>query len=164
MSFQLRKQALIRDFSDLHDPEDRFTYIIERGRGLERLPVEFCQQCYRVRGCLSQLWLVPSFLQGICNFRVDSDAEIPRGIAAILVSLVDGLSPEEIIAADFEFIKTLGIAGILSPNRRNALSHIITSLKLFASNCELEVNRSDHRRTGTTESYTSGTYIQPGPL
>ena len=145
--FEERKQLLIDEFSGLFDLQDKYTYIIEMGQAEKRLEKHFCQDCYRVKGCMSQLWLVPSYNNGLCHFDVDADAEIPRGIAVILVTLVNDLTPEEILEGEYQFLKEIGIGSILSPNRRNALAHILGSIQAFATSClEEESPRYEDQR------------------
>jgi cysteine desulfuration protein SufE len=84
---------------------------------------------------MSQLWVVPAFNGGLCSFRSESDSAIVKGIAELLCNFYSDATPEEIIAADAEFLGEVGITQHLSPNRRNGLSRIVESIKRFAQSC-----------------------------
>ena len=135
-SFSNRKNELIEEFEDLDDPQDRLIYLVDRGKSHPTLPEELKVDKYRVPGCLSRVWVCPSVEKGACKFRIDSDAQIPKGIAAILAELASGLTPSEIRDADFSFLNELGLTEHLTPNRRNALSRIVSIVLSYAEICQ----------------------------
>lgn len=125
-------ENMIEDLGSISDPQDKFVYIVERAKSAPDFPEEAKIDQFRVPGCLSHMWIYPRSEGNICYYQVESDAQIPKGIAVLITELFDGQAASDIIATDVEFIKDLGIAHLLSPNRRNALSHIISYVKAYA--------------------------------
>lgn len=124
---------LIDNFEFLDGWEDKYRYIIELG---EKLPVpaaEFHTEEWKVRGCQSQVWLVPHREDGRLRFEGDSDAMIVKGLIAIVLMIYNDKSPEEIksIAVDDIFAK-LGLTEHLSPSRRNGLSSMTEKIRYYA--------------------------------
>lgn len=133
MSFEEKKKQLIDDFNSLIDPEDRFTYIIERAKAEKEISPEYKFESFKVKGCLSQLWIAPKVNEsGNCSFLCDGDALIPKGIALIILDLFQDEKKEVVISADLSFLDNLGLKEQLTPNRRNALSKIEEYVKNFA--------------------------------
>jgi cysteine desulfuration protein SufE len=133
--FESKKQQLMDELGSLGEPQERLLFLVECGRDLPALAPEFQVDAFRVPGCLSKLWICPRLEDGMCYFSADSDAQIPKGIAAILTGLLSGLKPSELRAVDPGFIEDLGIAEYLTPNRRNSLSRIVKLMQSFADVC-----------------------------
>jgi len=87
---------------------------------------------FLIEGCQSKVWLHPEFHDGSISFTSDSDAIITRGIVALLVKVLSGRTPEEIIAADLYFIDKIGLRQNLSPTRSNGLLSMVRQMKLYA--------------------------------
>ena len=87
---------------------------------------------------MSQLWVVPAYQGGLCNFRSESDSAIVKGIASLLCDFYSDAKPEEIVKTDADFLGDVGITQHLSPNRRNGLSRIVESIQRFAQSCLAE--------------------------
>ena len=89
---------------------------------------------YLVKGCVSSLWLVPSYdaATGVCNFKSDADSIITRGIASLVCELYSGLSPKEVLELDPAIFDELKIGTQLSPNRRNGLGQLCAKIAEFA--------------------------------
>jgi cysteine desulfuration protein SufE len=133
LNFNQKKDNLIAELKALSDPEDRFTFIVERAQCQENIPEELKLDSFKVKGCMSQLWIVPSVDQlGICKFQADGDALIPKGITLLILDLFQNEKPKTIIDADLSFLDQLGLKEQLTPNRRNALSKIEDYVKDFA--------------------------------
>ncbi|SER20466.1 Cysteine desulfuration protein SufE [Faunimonas pinastri] len=124
-------ESLIDDFSLLDDWEDRYRYVIELGKALPPLPEEDRTERNKVRGCASQVWLVPdSEADGTLRFRGDSDAHIVRGLVAILLDLYSNRSPREILDLDAEKIfGELGLREHLTSQRANGLSSMVERIR-----------------------------------
>ena len=133
-----RSRELRSELGEIDDLDDRYTYIIERGREHGDLSEEFQTESFRVKGCMSKLWLVPEYSGERCKFRVDSDAAIVKGIAAILAELFSDATPQEILRFDAAFLHEIGLSQYLSPNRRNSLSILFNRFTGFAENCQAE--------------------------
>lgn len=127
-----RKDELSEEFGFFESPEERFEYIISKTKNKEGLAEEFKSEKYLVRGCVSNLWLVPSFEEGKCAFKTDADSIITKGIASLVSEMYSGLSPQEILDFDCAFLSEIGIEQYLSPNRRNGLSKLCEKITDFA--------------------------------
>lgn len=125
---------LVDNFEFLDGWEDKYRYIIELGEKLPPLAAEFHTDEWKVRGCQSQVWLVPHMADGIISFEGDSDAMIVKGLIAVVLMIYNHKSPEEIksIAVDDIFAK-LGLAEHLSPSRRNGLISMTEKIRQYAS-------------------------------
>ncbi|GHC08446.1 SufE family protein [Cerasicoccus arenae] len=141
MTLTEKKDALVEDLSIIEDPQERFAYIIENARSQPALTAEFKVEAFRIKGCQSQLWLVPRLENGLCYFETDSDAVITKGIAGLLTQLYSGFPPEEIIETPPNFLAEVGITQHLTPNRRNGLSNVWNTIKSFAEHCLNQVQR-----------------------
>ena len=135
MTLAEKKQELVEELSIIEDQQERFQYIIDLARTLEPLPKEYQIDTFLIKGCLSQLWLVPSYADGRCHFKVDSDAIITKGVARLLTDLYSGSKPDEIVENEPTFLAELGIDQHLSPNRRNGLSNVWKTIKAYAELC-----------------------------
>ena len=135
---QAAAEELIEDFSFLDDWEDRFRYVIDLGKELEPMDDGLKTEETKVRGCTSQVWIVPSEsadAQGrkVLRFLADSDAHIVRGLIAILLRLYSGRTPHEILSLDIKgTIDRLGFAQHLSPNRANGLLSMVERIRGMA--------------------------------
>ena len=132
MTIQEQKQELIEEFEMFDDWMDRYNYIIEMGKELEGLSDEFKTKQYLISGCQSQVWLTAEYTNGVIKFKADSDAIITKGIAQLLLKVVDGRTPKEIVDEDFSFLDKIGLKEHLSPTRSNGLTSMIKQIKLFA--------------------------------
>lgn len=135
MTLAEKKQELIEELTIIEDPQERFAYIIDRARSLPPLPAEYQIETFRIEGCQSNLWLVPSFENGLCHFRVDSDAVITKGVAGLLTELYSDCPPEEILQHEPTFLAEVGVNQHLTPNRRNGLSNVWKTIKAYAELC-----------------------------
>ena len=123
MAIAAALEELEAEFELLGDWEERYRYVIELGPGLAPMPEAERVEANKVRGCASQVWLVTEpGVDGVLEFRGDSDAHIVRGLIAILLRLYSGRAPDEILAFDANAaFKRLGLSGALSAQRSNGL-------------------------------------------
>ncbi len=130
-------EALKENFELLDDWEDRYRYIIDLGRKLPSFPPELQTDANKVRGCMSQVWLVPGRAAHdptAFSFAAESDAHIVKGLVAILGILFSGQSPETIARIDPEVaFRALGLDQHLSPSRRNGLVAMVHKIKEYAA-------------------------------
>jgi len=128
---------LSETFTLLDDWEERYKFIIDLGRKLEPLDETEMVEANKVRGCMSQVWLVAAPLHGASgrlHFRADSDAHIVKGLIAILLILFNDKTPQEIAALDAEAeMARLGLDQHISPNRRNGVTAMIQRIKAEAA-------------------------------
>mgnify|MGYP001803519792 CR=1 FL=1 len=111
---------------------DKYQYIIEMGQSLEGIPQEDKTPDNIVKGCVSQVWLTADYDDGKIDFHADSDAVITKGLIAMLIRVISGHSPKEIVEADLAFIDEVGIRQHLSPNRSNGLTSMVKKMKMYA--------------------------------
>ena len=127
-------EELTENFSYLADWEDKYRYLIELGETLEDFPKEALTEANKVEGCQSQVWIVHYVQDDHHYFKATSDAHIVRGLEAVLLTFVNGLTSEEIQKLDIQSLfKKMGLEEHLSPSRRNgfvAMTNRILSLTL----------------------------------
>lgn len=125
---------LIENFELLDDWEDKYRYIIDLGAGLPPLEDRFRTEEWKVRGCQSQVWLVPEKKDGRLFFKGDSDAAIVKGIISVVLTIFSGKTPEEILQVDVvSLFGRLGLEEHLSPSRRNGLGAMTEKIRYYAS-------------------------------
>lgn len=127
---------IMRNFDVLADWEDRYRYIIELGRKLPPLEDGYKNEAHRVQGCVSNVWLITEVRDGdppVIEFRADSDAQIVKGLVAILLALYSGKTAREILTADIRgiFVK-LDLAKHLSINRANGFAALVKRIRELA--------------------------------
>lgn len=127
---------LAENFALFDDWEERYRYLIDLGRKLPAFPEAFKTESYKVRGCMSQVWMVPGHPTGEPGkfaFAADSDAVIVKGLIAVLGILFSGQTPEAIGKIDVdESFRTLGLDQHISPSRRNGLFSMVEKIKSYA--------------------------------
>lgn len=128
-------EELTENFELLEDWEDKYRYIIDLGEKLPPLDEKFKTEEWKVRGCTSQVWLVPEVKNGIISFKGDSDAAIVKGIVSIVLMIFSNKSAQAIkeIAVENIFAK-LGLEEHLSPSRRNGLVSMVEKIRFYADN------------------------------
>ncbi len=132
MTLEEVKKELIEEFELFDDWMDRYNFIIDMGKEGAGLSEEFKTKQYLISGCQSQVWLTASYQQGSIQFKADSDAIITKGIVQLLLRVVNGRNPQEIIDEDFSFLDQIGLKEHLSPTRSNGLTSMIKQIKLYA--------------------------------
>jgi len=132
MTIEKLKQEIIEEFSVYEDWMDKYGYLIELGNDLTVLnPKEKIDQNL-IKGCQSRVWLVAEMEDGKINFRGESDAVIVKGLVALLLRVVSGRTPNELIENDLHFIDDLGLKQHLSPTRSNGLLAMVKQIRLYA--------------------------------
>jgi cysteine desulfuration protein SufE len=135
MSLKEKQEALVEEITLIPDAYERLGYIVDCGKKAPGLTEDLRIDSFKIEGCMSQLWVVPAFKDGLCSFSSESDSAIVKGIAELLCNFYSDAKPQEIIATDAEFLGEVGITQHLSPNRRNGLSRIVESIQRFAKSC-----------------------------
>lgn len=129
-------EELIEDFEYLDDWEERYQEIIDLGKQIPPLPETYKTEAYKVRGCVSQVWLVPKVSDTsppVISFDADSDAHIVRGLVAILLMVYSGKTPQEILDADIQSIfDKLDLTSHLSPSRSNGFQAMVKKIRSIA--------------------------------
>jgi cysteine desulfuration protein SufE len=129
---------LVENFAQLGPWEERYRYLIELGRKLPPIADAERTEATKVRGCMSQVWLVSQVRSGPplqLEFRGDSDAHIVKGLIALLFKLYSGRTPEEILALDVQSVfERLGLESHITMNRRNGFYAMVERIRALAEN------------------------------
>ena len=126
------QDEVIEEFSDFDDWMDKYQLLIDLGSEQEPLPEEYKTDQNLIDGCQSRVWLQADYRDGILTFRAESDALIVKGIVALLVRVLSGHTPQEILDADLYFIDRIGLKEHLSPTRSNGLLAMLKQMKMYA--------------------------------
>ncbi|GAB4296678.1 MAG: SufE family protein [Roseovarius sp.] len=127
-------EEIVEDFELLEDWEDRYRYVIERGRAMPPLDEAFKVPATKVDGCVSQVWLLPRIENGNFAFDGDSDAMIVRGLIAVLRALYNGTPLDEVPKIDAEAeLARLSLQDHLSQQRSNGLRAMVERIRAVAA-------------------------------
>jgi cysteine desulfuration protein SufE len=132
MSVNEVQDRIIEDFSVFDDWMDKYNLLIDLGKDLPVIDPKYKVKDYLIEGCQSKVWLYPEFSGNKISFTADSDAIITRGIVALLIKVLSGRTPDEIISSELYFIDKIGLRQNLSPTRSNGLLSMIRQMKLYA--------------------------------
>ena len=132
MTIENLQQNLIQDFEFFEDWTQKYEYMIELSKGLDKMDQEMKSDKNIIKGCQSKVWLHADYSDGKIKFLADSEAIITRGIIAILLMVFNNKTPDEIINSDISFIGKIGLKEHLSPNRANGLYSMIKQIKFYA--------------------------------
>jgi cysteine desulfuration protein SufE len=148
---------IISEFSVFDDWMDKYNYLIELGKEVPVIDPRFKTRDFLIEGCQSKVWLYPEFNGEVINFTADSDAIITRGIVSLLIKVLSGRSPKEIIGADLYFIDKIGLRQNLSPTRSNGLLAMVKQMKLYAMAYEVRSRKPEPgRHESEVESRKAG--------
>lgn len=131
-TLQEAEQQIIDEFELFEDWMDKYNYIIELGKELPLIDDQYKTEQYLISGCQSQVWLHADFKDGKINFTADSDAIITKGIINLLIRVLSGCTPQEILDCSLDYIDKIGLKEHLSPTRSNGLVSMIKQIKLYA--------------------------------
>jgi cysteine desulfuration protein SufE len=132
MSIEEIQQEIIEEFSVYEDWMDKYSYLIELGNELDNLDPKEKNDQNLIKGCQSRVWLVAEVKNGKIYFKGQSDAVIVKGLVALLLRVVSGRTPKEIMDSDLHFIDDLGLKQHLSPTRSNGLLAMVKQIRLYA--------------------------------
>ena len=126
------QDEIIEEFRGFDDWMDKYQLLIDMGSGQEPLPEEYKTEQNLIDGCQSRVWLQADYREGRVVFRAESDALIVKGIVDLLVRVLSGHTPQEILDADLYFIDRIGLKEHLSPTRSNGLVAMLKQMKMYA--------------------------------
>lgn len=133
MSINEIQNDIIEEFSGLDDWMDRYAYIIDMGNTLPPFPETSKTSANLIEGCQSRVWITANRNEdGTITFQADSDALIVKGIIALLLRVLSGHKPIEILDSDLYFIDKIGLSEHLSPTRSNGLVAMVKQMRLYA--------------------------------
>jgi cysteine desulfuration protein SufE len=131
-SIQEVEDEIVEEFSLFDSWDDKYEYIIDLGKRLPELEEKHKKDDNRVKGCQSTVWLVADTSDGKIHFQADSDSVIVKGLISMLIRVLSGHTPEDIIAAELKFIQKIGMNTHLAQTRSNGLLAMVKQMKNFA--------------------------------
>ena len=132
MTINETQDQLIEDFELFDDWEEKYEYIIDMGKKLSVMPEEHKSEENIIKGCQSVVWLNASFKEGLVHFEADSQAMIVKGLVSMLLNVLSGHTPEEVLHADLYFIEKIGLTSHLAQTRANGLASMVKQMKTYA--------------------------------
>ena len=126
------QDEVIEEFSDFTDWMDKYQLLIDLGNDMEPLEEKYKTESNLINGCQSRVWIHADYNDGKLFFKAESDALIVKGLIALLLRVLGGHTPQEILDADLYFIDRIGLREHLSPTRSNGLLAMVKQIKAYA--------------------------------
>ena len=126
------QDEVIAEFSDFDDWMDKYQLLIDLGNEQTPLDEKYKSEQNLIDGCQSRVWLQADLIDGKVVFQAESDALIVKGIIALLIKVVSGHTPDEILNTDLYFIDKIGLTEHLSPTRSNGLLAMLKQIRMYA--------------------------------
>ena len=126
------QDEVISEFADFDDWMDKYALLIELGNSLAPLDDKYKTESNLIEGCQSRVWLQADYSDGLIHFQGESDAVIVKGIVSLLIKIISGHTPDEILNADLYFVDKIGLKEHLSPTRSNGLVAMLKQMRLYA--------------------------------
>jgi cysteine desulfuration protein SufE len=132
MTIKEIQEEIIEEFGFFEDWMEKYEHIIDLGKSLPLIQPELKTEEKLIKGCQSQVWLHSELKDGKVMYTADSDAIITKGLIALMVRVLSGHSPEEIVNSDLYFIDKINLKEHLSPTRSNGLLSMVKQMKMDA--------------------------------
>ncbi len=132
MTINELQDNVIEEFADFDDWMDKYALLIDLGNSLPPLEEKYKTESNLIEGCQSRVWLQADYADGKIQFKGESDAVIVKGIVSLLISILSGHTPQEILDADLYFIEKIGLKEHLSPTRSNGLVAMVKQMRMYA--------------------------------
>ena len=132
MTIKEIQESIVEEFSMFDDWMDRYAMLIEMGKDCPMIDAQYRNDNYLINGCQSRVWLHAKMEDGKVFFSADSDAVITKGIINLLIKVLSGQRPSDIVAADMSFLDEIGLKEHLSPTRSNGLLSMVKQMMLYA--------------------------------
>ena len=126
------QDEIIEEFAGFDDWMDKYQLLIDLGNDQEPLDEKYKVESNLIDGCQSRVWLQADYADGIITFTAESDALIVKGIVTLLIRVLSGHTPDEILNADLYFIEQIGLKEHLSPTRSNGLLAMVKQMRMYA--------------------------------
>ncbi|EAQ75005.1 MULTISPECIES: SufE family protein [unclassified Synechococcus] len=124
--------AIVERLRGTSDPKRRYEYVLWLAKKLAPLPDEFRQEVFKVKGCVSQVYVVGQLVDGKLHWQGDSDAQITKGLLALLIAGLEGLEPNQAAGLDPGFLAETGLQASLTPSRANGFLNILKMMQAQA--------------------------------
>lgn len=138
------QEEIIDEFSIFDDWLDKYDYLISLSDQLPAIAPEHRTEQYVIQGCQSRVWVDARLEGGRVYYSADSDAIITKGIISLLIRVLNGRTPQEILSTELYFIDAIGLAANLSPTRANGLVAMIKQMRLYALAFETKEKEQSH--------------------
>lgn len=138
------QEEIIDEFSIFDDWLDKYDYLISLSDQLPAIAPEHRTEQYVIQGCQSRVWVDARLEGGRVYYSADSDAIITKGIISLLIRVLNGRMPQEILSTELYFIDAIGLAANLSPTRANGLVAMIKQMRLYALAFEAKEKEQSH--------------------
>lgn len=132
MTINELQDEIIEEFSQFDDWMDKYALLIDLGNSLEVLDEKHKTPQNIIEGCQSRVWLNAEMNNGIITYQGESDAILVKGIVSLLISVMSGHTPDEILNTELYFIDKIGLKEHLSPTRSNGLVAMVKQMKMYA--------------------------------
>ena len=132
MTINETQDEIIEEFAGFDDWMDKYQLLIDMGNEQKPLDERCKTEQNLIDGCQSRVWLQADYADGQLNFAAESDALIVKGIVALLIRVLSGHTPQEILDADLYFIERIGLREHLSPTRSNGLAAMVKQMRMYA--------------------------------
>ena len=132
MTINELQDNVIEEFSVFDDWMDKYALLIELGNSLSPLDEQFKVESNLIEGCQSRVWLHAEYRDGKVLYQAESDAVIVKGIVSLLIKVLSGHTPREILDTHLYFIEQIGLTEHLSPTRSNGLLSMVEQMRLYA--------------------------------
>lgn len=126
------QNEIIEEFSEFDDWMDKYQMLIDMGNDQPPLDDKYKTESNLIDGCQSRVWMQADYADGVITFSAESDALIVKGIVSLLIRVLSGHSPKEIMDADLYFIDRIGLSDHLSPTRSNGLLAMVKQMRMYA--------------------------------
>lgn len=126
------QEEIIEEFAVFDDWLDKYDYLISLSDSLPAIAPEHRTDQYLIQGCQSRVWIDARYEGGKVWFTADSDAIITKGIIALLIRVLNGRTPQEVLDTDLYFIDAIGLSANLSPTRANGLAAMVKQMRMYA--------------------------------
>ena len=138
------QEEIIDEFSVFDDWLDKYDYLISLSDQLPAIAPEHRTEQYVIQGCQSRVWVDARLEGGRVYYSADSDAIITKGIISLLIRVLNGRTPQEILSTELYFVDAIGLAANLSPTRANGLVAMIKQMRLYALAFEAREKEQSH--------------------
>lgn len=132
MTINETQDEVIAEFSDFSDWMDKYQMLIDLGNEQTPLEEKYKNESNLIEGCQSRVWLQADMIDGKIVFKAESDALIVKGIVTLLIRVLSGHTPDEILSTDLYFIDKIGLKEHLSPTRSNGLLAMVKQMRMYA--------------------------------
>jgi cysteine desulfuration protein SufE len=126
------EKEIVEEFSLFDNWDDKYEYIIDLGKKLPPLEDQYKKEENKVRGCQSTVWLVADYKEGKLFYKAESDAVIVKGLISMLIRVLSGQSPDDIVNARLDFLREIGMMTHLAQTRSNGLLSMVKQMKNYA--------------------------------